>query len=144
MNDPIKLLLIAAFLIIWMLPDGGPAPIPPEPVPPSPIDPITNGVAVLIVEETNPLDRQSLTESQKDIILGLPFREWMDSKHIEYRIWDPDSDVSGEAKSWGDVLHSPRQSLPWIYISNGKTGYSGPIKPDDTVESIETLIEKYL
>lgn len=129
----VVLLMLAA--VLWYMPEGS------VPTPAPDIEPISSVASVLIVEETS--DRKDLSEGQIEILRGVPFRKWLDEHKVAYRIWDQDMDASHEKESgWEKALKSPRKSLPWIYVSNGSKGYSGPLP--ETVEETESLIGKYL
>jgi hypothetical protein len=55
---------------------------------------------------------------------------------------DPDTEFPENCDLvWCKALKRPMESLPWIIISNGKTGYEGPL-PKTTDELIE-LVDKY-
>lgn len=60
-----------------------------------------------------------------------------------YRIWDKNTDASNSQKVWQDTLTKYRQRLPlpWIVISNGVTGYDGPL-PANIAETMK-LLKKY-
>ncbi len=110
-------------------------PVPPEPpVPPAPIP--EPGLRVLIVEDS--ARRDNLTAGQQEIILGKAVRDYLstacvlepDGKTRGFRIWD--RDVTGtehDLKCWADAMKRPRQSVPWLIVSNGKTGYDGRCLP---------------
>lgn len=128
-------------------PGPGPKPVPPGPdVDPNAPPPIAGeGFRVLIVYETG----QNLPAAQSPILFGKTIREYLDAKTVldadgrthAWRIWDKDVDASGESKSWQDALARPRKSIPWILISNGTTGYEGPLPA--TVDEALALLKKY-
>jgi len=43
------------------------------------------------------------------------------------RMWDKDVSTKNVSKIWQDAMALPRTSLPWVVISNGISGYSGPL-----------------
>jgi hypothetical protein len=57
-----------------------------------------------------------------------------DGKTPEYRIWPDAVDASGESKLWQDAYKLPRERTPWIVVSNGTTGYQGPL-PDNVADT---------
>lgn len=98
---------------------GGVAPIPAE------------GFRVLIIEETG--DRYKLSPGQLEALNSTLARDYMnsrcakgvDGKTPEWRIWDDDftaQDLSRESKLWQDAYARPDGPLPWIVVSNGKSG----------------------
>jgi hypothetical protein len=64
-----------------------------------------------------------------------------DGKTKEWRIFDKDVEISGEQKHWVDAMKRDRKTLPWVIISNGKTGYEGPIP--ETADAFMSLLKKY-
>lgn len=130
-------------------PDPGPDPPGPDP-PPDPDDkpPFpADGLHVLIVFET--LDATRLTEDQRLIIQGGDVREFLkatcpvgpDGKTRTFRIYDADADVSSDQQVWKAAMGVDRKSLPWLVVSNGKTGFSGPL--DMSPEKFKELIQRY-
>lgn len=130
---------------------------PPTPVEPR-VDPVPDtapvaagGLRVLIVEESG--DRVTLPSAQQAVFGSAEIRAYLarkclkgaDGKTPEFRIYDQDSDLSGEPKVWQDVFKQPRTSLPWIYISNGRAteprGATVPL-PKNVAETM-TLLKKY-
>jgi len=101
-------------------------PLPdPQPLPDN-VAPIPEpGLNILIVEET--ADRLKLPEGQRDIITGTEWRtRWM-AKGGEVRMRDPSDTHPNDAAKWNRAMERPRAGLPWVIISNGTTGYEGPL-----------------
>lgn len=133
----------------------GPVPQPVNPVnPPQPVNPVQppspapiplEGLRVLFVFD--PKTQTSLTPGQNSALFGAEVRGYLNSKtavangYREWRLWPVGTDNSGEAKYWQDVMARPRQSLPWLVISNGKAGYEGPLPA--TVEETLKLLKQY-
>lgn len=132
-------------------PTPAPGPIPPDPNPPGPAPgpaPIAgDGLRVMIVEDAS--KRTTLPAGQQNIITGRNFRDYLNSKTAlgtdgkthEWWILDKGTDTSDLDKRWQDAFIRTRASHPWIVISNGKTGYEGPLPatPDDAMN----LVKKY-
>lgn len=127
-------------------PDPGPGPVPP--VPPGPLPPIpVAGFRTLIVYETSELSK--LPAKQAAILYAKSIRDYLQSKAVmgpdgktkEWRMYDKDVDVSAESKIWQDAMKLPRTQVPWIVISDGKTGFSGPLPAD--VTSTLALLKKF-
>lgn len=124
----------------------GPAPKPPDPPMPQP-DPAPiplDGFRVLFVAESS----SKLPPAQLAILTSATLRDYLNKKCVkgsdgraEWRQWDKDTPIVKEDKHWSDAMARPRQSLPWIIISNGKTGYEGPLPA--TVAETMTLLRKY-
>lgn len=129
----------------------GPEPGPFPPVPPKPPEPDVkppipgDGLRVLIVYETG-----DLANSETDAILrGGKVRGYLSVNCAkgpngvtpEARIYDKDIDQTNMPQIWKDAMARPRKQVPWIIISNGKTGYEGPL-PKNVDETIG-LIDKY-
>jgi hypothetical protein len=134
-------------------PPPGPTP-PPNPVdPPKPVPPVdpapipAAGLHVLVVYDA--LKLTTLTTEQQGAIYGKDVRDYLravcpkgeDGVTAEWRMWPVDVDASGESKLWRDALARPRKSLPWIVVSNGKTGFEGPL-PGNAAEML-ALLKKY-
>lgn len=127
--------------------DGPLPPIPPKPdppIPPKPDPPIpVAGLRVLIVyESATPGDAPKIiaTKSVRDYlntkcVLGA------DGKSPEWRFLDKDTPMGNASKVWQDAMLLPRQSLPWIIISTGAAGYSGPLPA--TADATLALLRKY-
>ena len=130
-----------------------PGPNPPGPTPPGPgPDPFNpppipgDGLRVLIVYESG----DTLPVGQHSILYGKTVRDYLnatcpvgpDGKTREWRIYDKDVDTTGESKLWQDALKRPHPSIPWIVISNGKTGFEGPLPA--TVDATLELLKKYV
>lgn len=134
---------------------GNPPPVPPGPGPdpkpkpdpdPSPKDaPIAgDGLRVLIVHETS----QPLSQSQFATIYGQQFRDYLRAKcakgadgSAEARIWDKDVDTKDAPKHWQDAMKRPRQSIPWLIVSNGKTGFEGPLP--QTLDEALAIVKRF-
>jgi len=130
-------------------PPAPPPPQPPQPPQPPKVDlPIAgDGLKVLVVfDEQN---QSKLTAGQQAILYGAEMRNYLNSKCVagpdgktkEFRIWDKDVDATSESKQWQDAFKRKRNELPWLVISNGKTGFEGPL-PKTVSEAVE-LIKKY-
>jgi hypothetical protein len=133
---------------------GGVAPPTPGPTPtptPTPGDaPITGvGFRVMIIYESE--KRKELTKDQDTILTSVPFRSFLSSVCADdqqtgtkkaWWIIDKDADVSGLAKNWQDAMKRPRKGTPWILVSDGVTGFEGPLPAD--VDATTALIKKYV
>lgn len=107
--------------ITWIV-VGSPEPIPvdPKPVDPKPVDPKPApipdaGFRVLLIYESNDLDKMPV--SQTLVLSGQSIRQYLNSKCImgpdgrtrDWRIWDKDVDLSGEAKLWQTAMARERK-----------------------------------
>ena len=95
-------------------------------------------------------DATKLPPSQQNILYGKAVREYLSSKCAteadgtkSYRIYDQNIDASGESKIWQDAMKRPRQSVPWLIVSNGKAGFEGPLSAtvDDFMKIIKPIAE---
>jgi len=118
---------------------------PPKPVePPAPIP--GDGLRVLVVYES--ADGAAITAGQYAAMYGKASRELLnekcavgpDGKTREWRIYDKDVDAARDSKLWADALKRPRGKLPWLVVSNGKTGFEGPLVDD---KQLAELVKKY-
>jgi hypothetical protein len=129
------------------IPTPGPTPTPtPDPVPT--VAPIGGeGYKVLILYEA--MQAQQLPAGQQSAIFGKAVRDYLNAKCSvgpdgatkEWRIWDKDVDASNESKVWQDALKRPRTAIPWLVVSDGKSGFEGPLPT--TLPEIETILKKY-
>lgn len=120
-----------------------PPPEPPGPGPgPAPI-PVA-GFRVLIM-----YDKDTLTADQQGIVFGADVRKYLDTKCIvgadgktpDRRIYPAGVDASGEAQWIRDVIQRHPGQRSWMVISDGKTGYDGPI-PANAADAL-ALLKKY-
>lgn len=127
----------------------GPRP-PPEPEPkpdpkPSPAPIPEPGFRVLIIENTKA--RTKLPAEQQITLGSEELANYLDSKCVtgpdgktkDWRIWPHDSPTASMSKIWSDAIKrqpTDTAKLPWIIISDGKTGFEGllPIKREDTMK----------
>lgn len=132
-----------------------PDPKPPEPKPPTP-DPVKPapislpGFRVLIIEESDAAYRKKLTPGQFNFMFSANSRGWLDTVTTMeagqpgYRIYDKDATGVNDAQSWPrEALKRQRGTeLPWIIISNGVTGFEGPLPA--TESDCKALVQKYM
>lgn len=125
-----------------------PPPTPPGPKPQPSTAPIAgNGFKVLIVFESQ--DATRYPAAQQNAIYGADVRTYLnsrcatgpDGKTKEWRIYDQNTAMDGESKVWQDAMKRERKSLPWLILSDGKSGYEGPLP--GTVEEIDGLLKKW-
>ena len=134
-------------VVIGDAPPVPPGPVPPGPVPPGPAPIPVDGFRVLVVYESAELPK--LPPQQQAVLYAKSVRDYLDAKCAvgadgktrEWRMWDKDSDASGEAKHWQDALKRERKSVPWIIVSTGKGGYEGPL-PASVAETL-ALMKKH-
>jgi len=153
-----KAVISAHKLVIVEVGGGGPTPtpVPPGPNPPTPPDPTptpnpapipATGFRVLIIEEKT--ERAKVPAAQLAVLFSTTIREYLNAKCVkgpdgktpECGIFDKDDDVSGYSKLLADAMKRPRASTPWIIISDGKTGFEGPL-PANVDETLK-LLKKY-
>lgn len=121
-------------------------PTPPEP-PPSPAPIPAAGLRVLVFFD--PATAAALPEPQKDILYGQATRDYLNQKTVlgadgkthEWRIWPSSVQTAGETQLWIDAARREKKSLPWVIISNGKSGFEGALPA--TPAEFQTLVEKY-
>lgn len=121
-----------------------PGPTPPGPVPPGPVPIPGDGLRVLIVYESAELSK--LPKEQLLVFYGQAVRGYLDShcvkgpdgKTAEWRIWDQNVPTGAESPTWQAAMQVKRDKLPWLVVSTGKTGFSGPLPADET-EALKLL-----
>lgn len=124
-------------------PDPDPDPEPPKPDPS--VVPIPGeGLRVLIIYEQD--DQAKYSPDTIKQLYSLTLRKFLNEQCVkganglpEYRVLD--EEVEGEPSIWLTAIKRKRESLPWLIISNGKSGFEGPLpaKEADT----KSLIERY-
>lgn len=133
--------VVITSLLLHLASQGGlpiPTPTPPTPKPPAPI-PIA-GLHGLIVYESK--DQSKLPPEQLAALTADAPRAIFRAKQGELRVFDQDvQQIENEAKWVQDAFKRPRSATPWVIISNGKTGFEGPM-PKSTKELVE-LVQKY-
>jgi hypothetical protein len=130
---------------------GPPGPVPPgpnpPPVPPQPAPIDGPGFRVMVIYETDGLAK--LPKGQLDILYAKSVRDYLNAKAAPtadggkrgWYIVDQNVDFSGESKVWQDAFRRPRAQTPWVIVSDGKTGYEGPLPAD--VPAMLALLKKY-
>ena len=123
-------------------------PVPPTPpAPPEPAPIPAEGFRVLTVVETGELSK--LAGGQHAALYSKEVRDYLNSRCVvgpdgktkEWRIWDQHADPSAEQAHWREAMKRPRQSLPWVLVSDGKRGYEGPLPA--TPEAFLELLKRY-
>jgi hypothetical protein len=92
-------------------------------------------------------DAAKLPAGQYAIVFGKKMRDYLDAKCIPdgpvkaWRIWDADTSAAAESATWQAAVKVKRESLPWIVVSNGKAGFSGPLPAD--VDAAVKLLDQF-
>ena len=128
-------------------PPPGPGPTPPSPPAPSDEAPIkVPGFRVMLIYESEDLTK--MPASQQLILYSKEVRDYLKAKCVEnevktgeYYILDKDADVSSLPKYIQEAFARPKKSIPWMLISDGKTGYEGPL-PANVTDTLK-LLKKY-
>jgi hypothetical protein len=124
--------------VMGITPIPPPGPVdPPKPIdPPNPVDPPSpiqgDANRVLIVYESGEVS--ILPTTQAVLLASQTVRDYLSRKCSkgpagtpEFRIWDKDVDTKNVDKVWQEAMQIKRDQIPWLIVSNGKTGYSGPL-----------------
>lgn len=134
-------------------PGPGPGPVPPPtppspPVPPAPIP--GDGMHVLITYES--ADLAKVPPATLAVLYSQSLRTYLDSKcpvgpdgkTHEWRMYDKDQVPTAESKLWQDAMaRTAGKPAPWIIISNGKTGFEGPLPLTNNGADALALIKSY-
>jgi hypothetical protein len=129
----------------------GPRP-PPDPDPPTPdpdvAPPIPEaGNRVLIVYET--ADQANYTKGQIDFMYSADVRQYLTEKCPKsgtsngWYMLDKDAVMNVMPELWKKAFARPRTKLPWLIVSNGKTGWEGPIpdRYEDAFSKVKDFIK---
>ncbi len=118
-------------------------PKPDDPSPPTPSDaPIKEPGFRVLISYDSALGVPDMVNAK--VVRDYLFKNCVrsaDGKTVEYRIWDITVPITNAPKLWQDAFARPKKSIPWILISNGKTGYEGLLPT--TTEELLTLLKKY-
>ena len=129
----------AVYSKVWFQIKSGTDP-PPHIEPPPDDQPIVGKLWVVIVKDGAHLSR--LPSSQMQALLSTTLLDYCathclkgtDGKTPEFKVYDKDTDISQQSpaiqKAFNtavDDLNKSGTTGPWLTISNGKTGYSGPL-----------------
>lgn len=127
------LLILAA--LSWASRNGLLDNLPVNPFVPAPI--AEAKFNVLLIEETE--DREKLNQDQANLIDSLVWREYVESKGGDWQSLDVHA--PGELPKWQEAMKRPRTSLPWVIVSNGNTGFEGPLPA--TIDELMALLRTY-
>lgn len=137
-------------LEIGVGPEPAPTPEPgPTPTPtPDNVAPIEgDGLRVLIVYES--FDAPNLSKGHQEVMNSEKVRTYLtencakdEQGHAEFRVFDKDIVFNDKSSKWAKAISRPRSSLPWLLISNGKTGYEGPLP--EHVEEMVLLVDSFI
>lgn len=120
-------------------PPPGPSPVDP-PVPDDGKAPIPeSGLHVLIVYESGDLSK--LPSKQVAILTATALRSYVADRHGEFRAFDKDADLANVDPKWRKAMERKRSQLPWLIVSNGKTGFEGPLP--SSVGDMMDLLKRY-
>jgi hypothetical protein len=117
-----------------ILPNVVPNVVPDE-KPPVPGD----GKHLAIIYETQ--DRASMPRGQQEIIDSVTIRKMLIDGGWTARYLDDDTEFTTESQWFRAAVELPMDSLPWVVLSNGKAGYSGPLP--QTAREFTELVDKY-
>ena len=111
----------------------------PKPNPDAPID--LPGLRVLFIYESADISRMSI--EQQSILRSRRMARFLDENCVAdgWRVLDKDTKYTNPDHHWAKALGRDRDTIPWLVISNGTTGFEGPL-PASVDETI-SLIEKY-
>lgn len=101
----------------------------------------SEGLTVVIVEETESRMRGELSPGHFAALTSLTIQEWADANGAHLRVFDKDTPVAGMTATEAAAFQLKYDSLPWIHIAHGKTGFTGPLP--DGVDATIALMGKY-
>lgn len=133
--------------VVSLLPSGWHWPVI-TPFNPPPI--AEAGFRVLVLEET--AERSKLPKDQLTILTSTVVRTRLKARCVktadgtpEFRFLDKDTDLANESEIWKKAVERAKTDskgvMPWMLLSNGKTGLSGPLSANGA-ELLE-LVGKY-
>ena len=119
--------------------------IPVDPIVPPPPKPTVGKLKIMIIED--PSLRAAIPASQIAVMDGQTLREYAKSHCTaadgapDFRMLSVRHDVSNQPAWIKAAFAEPRASLPFLVVSNGTSGFAGPLPA--TVAETMTLIQKY-
>lgn len=143
-TGPLSLIILGITLcVLSMTPKGCNFPFPIPIVNPIPV--AEKGLRILIVEEAQ--ERRNLPPGQLAIFTSDELKKYA-TEHCakvnnvpEFRVFDKDTKLDEESEVWKTMMKVERKSLPWLCVTNGSRGYSGPLPT--TLADTMTIIKKY-
>lgn len=105
------------------------------------------GLRVLIVVESEQLSE--MPEPQRQILFGMRTRLWLNDNcaksedgQPEWRVLDQDTEFPDQCDEvWCKALARDRSEVPWVVISNGKSGFEGALPTN--INDFLKLVEQY-
>lgn len=147
-----KAVVIAAFQFQVGPPTPPIPPKPPEPEP-EPVPIPGQGFRVLFVVESKDLSTNPSPQIQaiysKQVAEYLNSHTVKDGQQPEWRVFDKDTVMDAAPQVWKDAMarangavdpKTKYTTLPWLIVTNGKTGYEGPV-PANVTELMKKLKE---
>jgi hypothetical protein len=136
------LILIAVLLLFGLTNRSTPLPTPvPVPVVVDDAPFPSEGLTVVVIEETETRMRGELSPGHFAALTSLTVRDWAKEAGAHFRVFDQHTPTAGMTETEAVAFKLKADSLPWIHISNGKTGFTGPLP--DGVEATIALMGKY-
>tara|TARA_R100000951_G_scaffold70820_1_gene59715 strand:- start:1483 stop:2268 length:786 start_codon:yes stop_codon:yes gene_type:complete len=106
-----------------------------------------DGLRVMIVVESSQISQ--MDPKQREILFNLKTRTYLNRRCIKgedgqpsWRIMDPDTEFPDGCDSiWCQALARDRETVPWLVVSNGKTGVEMPLPK--TMNDFLEVVEKF-
>lgn len=121
-------------------------PIPPDPVPPDPVPPTPPipeaGFRVLIVYETAAVTPEVASVLSSELIRSYTREKCAkDGTTPAFRAFDKDAAADKDYPWVSKAMARSRTALPWLIVSNGKSGFEGPLPA--TVNETMAILKKF-
>lgn len=111
-----------------------------------PISPEVSGLQAVVIYETNP-DVQ-LPAEQAAILSSPIVRGWLNDNCARdrdgspmWRFLDKDSEFADATNPIANALKRPRESIPWLIVTNDGKGFEGPLPGN--VDDMMVRLRKY-
>ena len=114
-----------------------PGPKPPGPGPKPDDVPFTNDLTIVMVRESG----DNLSDDAEACLFGEGRRYSRAEAGTNFRILDPQQDVSA-APQWATYLNAKRESLPWLFVVDKDSSYSGPLTTVEDLKQREEEVKK--
>jgi len=140
--------LIVVALVLFLALAGGKPPTP-DPKPDPKPDPVvvdgapfpSEGLTVVIIEETETRMRGELSRGHFAALTSQDVRDWAKANNAHLRVFDKDTPTAGMTATEAAAFKLKFDSLPWIHIAHGTKGFTGPLP--DGVEATIALMGRF-
>jgi hypothetical protein len=93
-------------------------------------------LTVVILEQTE--WRNKVSPNQLNVMSSQIWRDYVSKQSGQWRVMDPEADISKDLPWVRDAVHRKRNGLPWMIVQKENLWYSGPV-PSNMDEMMEII-----